>query len=98
MDEALENFEKWERLLWVAESDFKDLDSQTKTVLAENYGSEGSVKDKDNLALTSEGHKQHLIALSVARREFLKCRSARDLYRLRWEHMRTVEASTRKLQ
>lgn len=98
MDEAIEKYEEWERKLWKAEAIYRDIESQTKTILAENYGLKGSVKERENEALISKAHKDHLLALSVAREDFLKCKSARDLYRTRWEHERTREASMRKLQ
>lgn len=98
MDSALADYEKYETALWQYESQYKALDSQTKTVLAENYGTEGSVKERENAAYTSEAYKTHKLALDLAQERFFKCRSFRDFYRVKWEHERTKEASMRKLQ
>ena len=97
MDEALAKFEKWEKALHGAESQYKALDSQTKTILARGWGTEGSVKDKENSALKSVAYVKHLDVVNTAREKFLECRSYRDFYRTKWEHERSLLSASKKI-
>lgn len=54
------------------ESQFRYLDSMEKIILNENTPSEGSVKDREKYAKTSNTYKTHIIAIEESRKEYLQ--------------------------
>ena len=97
--EALGKYETAYRKAVVHEANYKDLESLTKTVLAEAYhNAEGkSAKEKEMKALWSGEYIAHLTALSTARVPFLKWRAEKDITLHRWEMERSFLSANKSL-
>lgn len=105
-DECCRNLEKWilgdptEQIMPLAslEANFKALDGQTKICLAENFGSIGTVKERENAAYTSEAYQSHKMALDVARARYLKSKANANYWQTMWETARSMEATARGIK
>lgn len=81
-----------EKELATKESQYKDIDSQTKTVIARAFhkSEAKTAKEREMMALWSEEYIAHNTALSVARESFLAAKAERDIQYNRWQTGQTM--------
>ena len=88
--EAEAFYEKALEMLPSAESEYRALDEQTKTVLAACRPAEGTQAERDSAALRHNDYRAHLEAVSAARQDFLTAKARVQAMQARWETERSL--------
>jgi len=87
LTQATRDYSKWRAELPAKESAFKELDSLTKTRLAESYLVSSGKTDNERkmMAFAHEMYKTHLYALAEAREQFNGAQAQVDIHKARYE-------------
>lgn len=82
--------EKTGKSLAQSRADYQALDEHKKVVLAQTFGSSGTVDERKNIALMSEGYQTHMMALEEARKKFYTYEMFHKALESKFEAMRTL--------
>ena len=80
LQQTFDKYREAEEKLAISESEFRAIESLTKTILAKNDPQTGSVKDRETHAMTSSGYIDHLENLNTARAKYLSDKANREIW------------------